>query len=326
MGSSAGPRERHVVFLDRDTIPLEIVLPALPFPHRLTTHAATDPTEVGARIAEADIVITNKVRLTAAALECAPALRMIAVAATGYDIVDLAACAARGIGVANIRGYAQHTVPEHTFALILALRRSIVAYDLSVRKGRWQEANAFCYFDYPVHDLAGATLGIFGDGVLGRAVGRLGEAFGMTVLFASYKGISGMGPLYTPFEEAIRLSDVISLHAPLTAQSRDMIAAPEFAAMGRRPLVINTARGGLVNEADLADALEGGRISGAGFDVATSEPPPPDHPFMRLLGRPDFILTPHVAWSSREAIQSLVNQLFENIALYVAGTPRNLVT
>jgi glycerate dehydrogenase len=134
-----------------------------------------------------------------------------------------------------------------------------------------------------------------------------------------------MGPLYTPFEEAIARSDVITLHAPLTPQSRNMIAAPEFAAMQRRPLIVNTARGGLVNEADLATALETGQIAGAAFDVVSVEPPPVDHPFMRLLDRPDFILTPHVAWSSREAIQTLVDQLFENIALYVAGTPRNLV-
>jgi glycerate dehydrogenase len=322
-GEPARPLE--IVFLDADTIPPEIMLRDLPFPHRLTVHRATAPDEVAGRIARADIVITNKAPVREASIAGAPSLRMVAVAATGYDIVDVAACTARGIGVANIRGYATNTVPEHTFALILALRRSIVAYHRSVQAGRWQDAKAFCYFDFPVNDLAGSTLGVFGDGVLGKSVARLGEAFGMKVLFASYKGVEGMGPLYTPFEEAIARSDVITLHAPLTPQSRNMIAAPEFAAMQRRPLIVNTARGGLVNEADLATALETGQIAGAAFDVVSVEPPPVDHPFMRLLDRPDFILTPHVAWSSREAIQTLVDQLFENIALYVAGTPRNLV-
>lgn len=326
--SPAPGRDRplEIVFLDRETVPPEIVIPVLPCPHRLTVHPRTTPGEVAARIADADIVITNKVPVTAASVAAAPRLRMVAVAATGYNIVDVDACVARGIGVANIRGYATHTVPEHTFALILALRRSIVPYRASVQAGRWQDANQFCYFDYPINDLAGSTLGVIGDGVLGRAVARLGEAFGMRVLFSSYKGVEGMGPLYTPFEEVIRSSDVITLHAPLTPQSRDMIAAPEFAAMQRRPLIVNTARGGLVNEADLAAALEAGRVAGAAFDVVSVEPPPPDHPFMRLLGRPDFILTPHVAWASREAIQSLVDQLFENIAAYVEGRPRNLVT
>ncbi|MFO1146835.1 MAG: D-2-hydroxyacid dehydrogenase [Alsobacter sp.] len=323
MTASATPLE--IVFLDAETVPPEIVIPALPFAHRLTVHQKTAPGEVAGRIAGADIVITNKVPVSAASVAAAPRLRLVAVAATGTNIVDVAACTARGVGVCNIRGYAVNTVPEHTFALILALRRSIVAYQESVARGRWQEANQFCYFDYPIHDLAGSTLGVIGDGVLGKAVARLGEAFGMRVLFSTYKGVEGMGPLYTPFEEVIRVADVITLHAPLTPASKDMIAAPEFAAMARRPLIVNTARGGLVNEEDLAVALETGQIAGAAFDVVSVEPPPANHPFMRLMHRPDFILTPHVAWASREAVQSLVDQLFENIALYVAGKPRHLV-
>jgi len=320
-------RERlaRVVFLDRETMPAEIELRKFTFPHELVEYPTTGPDEVAARIAQAEVVITNKAPVRAAAIDGAPNLRMIAIAATGSDIVDLGICAEKGIVVSNIRNYAINTVPEHTFALILALRRSIVAYRQSVKDGAWQASGQFCYFDYPIRDLAGSTLGIIGDGVLGQAVADLGKALGMRVLFSSYKGVAGMGPLYTPFEEVLRQSDVITLHLPLMPQTRNLIAGPEFAAMERRPLLINTARGGLVEEQALCDALESGQISGAGFDVTTVEPPPLDHPFMRLLKLPNFILTPHVAWASREAIQSLADQLIQNIELFWVGTPRNVV-
>jgi glycerate dehydrogenase len=315
----------RIVFLDRDTLSPETKLRTPSFPHEFVAYGRTSPEEVASRIADADIVITNKAPVRQEAIARAPNLKLIAVAATGYDVVDVAACAERGIAVCNIRNYAVNTVPEHTFALILALRRSILAYADSVRRGRWQEAGQFCFFDHPIKDLAGSTLGIVGDGVLGKAVADLGRAFGMRVLFSAYKGSTGMGPLYTSFEDVLRQSDIITLHSPLMPSTRNMIAAPEFALMERRPLLINTARGGLVDEAALADALIAGRISGAAFDVVTAEPPAPDHPFMRLLDRPDFILTPHVAWASSEAVQGLTDQLFENIDLFWSGTPRNLV-
>jgi len=315
----------RVVFLDRDTLPPEIVLRPLSFAHALTTHGRTASGDVAARIAAADIVITNKVPVRGEAIARAPGLRLVAIAATGYDNVDLAACAARGIVVCNIRDYAVSTVPEHTFALILALRRSLPAYAGSVAAGAWQRSGQFCYFDHPIRALAGATLGVIGDGALGRAVADLGRAFGMRVLFSSYKGVTGMGPLYTPFDEVLATSDVITLHCPLMPSTRNLIGAAELARMARKPILVNTARGGLVDEAALADALEQGRIAGAGFDVATVEPPPDDHPLMRLVGRPDFILTPHVAWASREAIQGLADQLIENIELAWRGTPRHVL-
>lgn len=318
-------RAARIVFLDRETLPPEVTLRPLSFAHALVTHGRSAAGEVAARIADADIVITNKVPVRAEAIAAAPRLRLVAIAATGYDNVDLAACAARGITVCNIRDYATATVPEHTFALILALRRSLPAYAASVAAGAWQRCGQFCFFDHPIGGLAGATLGIIGDGSLGRAVGRIGEAFGMRVLFASYKGVAGMGPLYTPFEEVLRISDVITLHCPLMPSTRNLLGAPEFAQMARKPIIVNTARGGLVDEAALAEALARGQIGGAGFDVATAEPPPADHPLMRLVGRPDFILTPHVAWASREAIQGLADQLMENIELAWRGAPRHVL-
>jgi glycerate dehydrogenase len=318
-------RPARVVFLDRQTLSPETRLRELSFPHELKVHDRTAPDEVAGRIAEADIVITNKAPVRGDALSGARRLRLVAVAATGTDIIDVAACNERGIVVSNIRNYAINTVPEHTFALILALRRSIIPYRQSVVRGRWQEAQQFCYFDYPIGDLARSTLGIIGDGVLGRAVAELGKAFGMTVLFSDYKGTTGMGPLYTPFEQVLRTSDIITLHSPLLPSTRNMIAAPEFAMMEKKPLLINTARGGLVDEQDLYDALTSGQIAGAGFDVVTQEPPPPDHPLVKLLELPNFILTPHVAWASQEAIQGLADQLVDNIEAFWKGEPRNVV-
>jgi len=314
-----------IVFLDRATLAPQTVLRRPAFDHTLALFDSTPPDQVAARIADADIVVVNKVRLDAALLAAAPRLRLVAVAATGTDPIDIAACAERGIAVSNIRDYALHAVPEHTFALIFALRRSILAYHQAVRDGRWQQSGQFCFFDYPIRDLAGSTLGIVGDGALGNAVAAMGRALGMRVLFSAHKGRTGQGSLYTPFEEVLARADVITLHCPLRPATRGMIGAAEFASMRRKPLLINTARGGLVDEAAVGPALEAGQIAGAGFDVVSTEPPPADHPFMALLERPDFILTPHVAWAADEAMQTLADQLVDNIEAFVRGEPRNLV-
>ena len=314
-----------IVFLDRATLSPQTVLRAADFEHELQVYDRTEPDQVTERIADADIVIVNKVRLDATHLAAAPRVRLVAQAATGTDNLDIAACEARGIVVSNIRNYARHAVPEHTFALIFALRRSVLAYHESVRKGRWQASGQFCFFDHPIRDLAGSTLGIVGDGALGNAVADIGRALGMKVLFAAHKGRSGQGSLYTPFEEVLARSDVITLHCPLRASTRNMIGAAEFALMARKPLLINTGRGGLVDESAVGPALEAGQIAGAGFDVVSVEPPPMDHPFMSLLDRPDFILTPHVAWASDEAVQALADQLIDNIEAFVRGAPVNVV-
>lgn len=315
----------NVVFLDRDTISAQTTLRTLSFPHELTVYNRTAPDQVAQRIANADIVITNKVPVRGEALAGAKRVKMVAVAATGTDNVDLNACAQRGITVSNIRGYAVHTVPEHVFALIFALRRSIVAYHQSVKEGRWQQAQQFCYFDFPIKDLAGSTLGIIGEGALGQSVATIGRALGMRVLFAARKGGAKQGSLYTPFNELLAQSDVITLHCPLNDSTRNLIDAPEFALMQRKPLLINTARGGLVNEEALAQALRSGQLGGAGFDVTIPEPPPADSPLMKLLDLPNFILTPHVAWASQEAVQSLADQLIDNIEAFHGGNPRNVV-
>ena len=230
------------------------------------------------RIADADIVITNKVPVRADAIAAAKHLRLIAVCATGTDMVDVKAAAARGIVVSNVRNYATNTVPEHVFALIFALRRSLLAYRDSVRAGRWQTASQFCFLDHPIGDLAGATIGIVGRGSLGNAVADIARAFRMEVLFAGRKGDPAPATPYVPFGEMLRRSDIITLHLPLKPETRNLIGAAEFVAMERHPVLINASRGGLVDEIALGDALRSGQIAGAGFDVATAEPPPADHP------------------------------------------------
>jgi glycerate dehydrogenase len=314
-----------VVFLDRDTIGPAVTISRPDFPHEWVEYGKTAPEDVAARIADADMVITNKAPVREQAMEGAPKLRMIAVAATGYDIVDLAAAKARGITVSNVRGYAVNTVPEHTFALIFALRRSVVGFRQDVIAGEWQRANQFCFFNHPIRDLAGSTLGIFGRGTLGQSVARIAEALGMQVIFAARKGASQVEPGYRSFEEVLETADIISFHMPLTPETRNLIGMDEFRQMKRRPLIINTARGGLVNEADLVQALDEGLIAGAGFDVLTKEPPAPDNPLLTILDRPNVIVTPHVAWASDEAMQSLWAQVIGHVENFQKGSPSNVL-
>jgi glycerate dehydrogenase len=316
----------RIVFLDRGTIGPSVELTRPSFAHDWVEYEQTAPEQVIQRLSGAEIAVTNKVPIRRAALEALPDLRMIAIAATGYDVIDIPACKERGITVSNIRGYAVNTVPEHTFALILALRRSIVGYRQDVMSGEWQKAGQFCFFTHAIRDLSGSTLGIMGEGAIGQSVAKIGQAFGMKTLFAAHKGVSGLGPLYTPFEQVLEESDIITLHCPLMPGTREMIGMAEFRKMKKKPLLINTARGGLVVEKDLVQALDEGLIAGFGFDVLTSEPPAANHPFNAVLGRPNVIVTPHVAWASEEAMKTLWAQLISHIENFRAGRPSNVVS
>lgn len=314
-----------ITFLDRATLAPQINIRRPGFEHDWQEWDRTDPSQVVARLQGSDIAILNKVRITRDHLDALPNLRMIAIAATGSDNVDLDACTQKGVVVSNIRAYAINTVPEHTFSMILALRRGLLPYRDAISRGRWQEAGQFCFFDHKVHDLAGATLGIIGEGAIGQSVAAIGRAFGMRILFAAHKGVEGLGPLYTPFDQVMADSDVVTLHCPLTDATRNLLSDREFDLMKRAPVVVNTARGGLIDEAALARALRDGRISGAGMDVATVEPPTPDHPLMQLLDHPNFLFTPHTAWASTEAMQALADQLIDNVEAFVAGAPRHVI-
>lgn len=315
----------RVVQLEGESLIAEVRRPA--FAHDWVEHAKTAPGQVVERLAGASIAITNKVAIDAAAVNALPDLKMIAVSATGTNNVDLDACRARGIVVANIRGYAVNTVPEHVMALLLALSRNLVAWRETLLAGGWQRSEQFCLFDHPIRDLHGATLGLIGSGTLGNGVARLAGAFGMRVLRAERKGATVVRPGYTAFADVLAEADAISLHCPLTAETLDLIGEAELRAMKGSALLINTARGGIVNEAALIRALKEGWIAGAGFDAITAEPPPADHPMVdpALLALPNFLLTPHVAWSSRPAMQTLADQLIDNIEAFVAGAPKNRV-
>jgi glycerate dehydrogenase len=319
------PSTPKIVFLDRETLAPAIRLRPPAFPHRWEEHQRTAPEQVTERLHGASVAVINKVQLREPVLEQLPDLRLIAIAATGTDCVDTAWCDRHGVAVCNIRGYAVHTVPEHVFTLILALRRSLLPYRRSVEAGRWQEAKQFCFFDHPILDLHGARLGLIGGGSLGNAVATIGRAFGMDVVFAGRKGDATPADGRIPFDEVIATSDVISLYCPLRPETRGLIGAAEFARMKPEALLINTARGGLVDEDALTEALRTGRIGGAGFDVAMPEPPPADAPLMKLLDLPNFILTPHVAWAARGAMQTLADQLIDLIDAFRQGRPFNLV-
>ena len=316
----------RIVFLDRGTIGPSVELTKPAFAHEWIEHAQSPHDEVVQRLAGARIAIVNKVPIRGHHLEQLPDLKLIVVAATGYDVIDVPACREHGVTVCNVRAYAVNTVPEHAFALILALRRGIVGYRQDVIDGQWLKAGQFCFFTHPIRDLAGSTLGIIGEGAIGQSVARLGQAFGMRTLFAAHKGVSGLGPLYTPFDEVLETSDVITLHSPLLPGTRDMIGMAEFRKMKKRPLLINTTRGGLVVEEDLVQAIKEGLIAGAGFDCITKEPLPADHCFREIMGRPNVIITPHVGWASQEAMQTLWRQVIDMIEGFQAGRPFNAVT
>lgn len=315
-----------IVFLDRATIAPQIRLRRPDFPHVWAEYGQTPAAEAAERLTGATIALINKVPLRRETLECLPELKLIAVAATGTDCVDKACCLERGIAVCNIRHYAMHTVPEHAFALMLALRRGIVAYREDLKRGAWQQAGQFCLFGHSIQDLYGSRLGIIGEGELGQGVATIARGFGMQVMFAAHKGATGLGPLYTHFEEVLETSDVITLHCPLLPQTRGLLGIAEFRKMKRRPIIINTARGGLIVEPDLERALDENLIAGAAVDVAECEPPPADSVLMRMLDRPNFILTPHIAWASDQAQQILADQLIDNIENFVSGSPTNLVS
>ncbi|KXW56405.1 D-2-hydroxyacid dehydrogenase [Ferrovum sp. PN-J185] len=314
----------RVVFLDRASLKATVRKPF--FADDYVEYQKTDSQSVVERLKGATVVITNKVPLREETLKQLPDLKMIAVAATGYDVIDVAYCKAHGIAVANIRNYAVHTVPEHAFSLILALRRNILAYRQDVEAGVWQRSDQFCFFNHPIGDLHGATLGIVGEGVLGEATAKIGShGFGMKVLFADHAPPKKPGVEFTPFEQVLRESDIISLHCPLTADTRNVIGEKELKMMKPTAILINTSRGGLVDEQALIKALDEGWIAGAGFDVLTTEPPTQGHPLLDVR-RPNFILTPHVAWASDGAMQFLADQLIDNIELWFKGTPQHLVT
>lgn len=312
----------RIVFLDRATLPVDVPRPSLP--HQWAEYPNTSEHEVHERARDADVIITNKVPLTAEQLAGLPHLKLIAIAATGYNHVDLAACRARGVAVCNVRAYGFAAVAEHAFLLMMALRRQLPAYMRDIAAGEWQRAAGFCLFGAPVLDLAGATLAIVGRGAIGMDLAEKARAFGMNVLFAEHRDAAVVREGYVDFKECLARADVVSLHAPLSDATQHLIGAPELAQMKAGAILINTARGGLVDEAALIDALTHGRIGGAGLDVLSVEPPRDGHPLLDL-NLPNLLVTPHIAWASQGAMSNLAQQMIGNIEGFFSGQPRHLL-
>ncbi len=277
--------------------------------------------EIPALVKDAEILLCNKAEITASVMDAAPNLKMVGVFATGYNNIDLAAAKARGVIACNVPGYSTQAVAQHTFALILSLAGSIPQYSASVHAGDWVRSKQFTYFKYPQTCLVGKTLGIFGCGAIGKRVAAIGEAFGMRVL------VHTRTPESCPYETVdketlFRTSDVLSFHCPLTEQNKGVICKETLSLMKPTALLINTARGGLAVEKDLADALNDGSIAGAGIDVLCAEPMHPENP---LLTAKNCILTPHIAWAPPEVREKLVDLVAENVQLFINGTPHNIV-
>jgi glycerate dehydrogenase len=302
---------------DLDTASLERALPGI------VVHARTPQEDVPARIAGFEAVLANKSRIDGAAIRANPQLRFVALTATGVDNVDLASAREAGIAVCNLRDYCTASVAQHVFALLLALTHKLAEYDALVAQGRWQAAAQFSVFPFPIRELPGRTLGVVGYGTLGKAVATIATAFGMQVEVANRPGgvrQDGRRDL----DDLLPELDVLTLHCPLTDATRGLISRARLARMKPDAVLINTARGALVDTAALAEALRAGRLGGAGIDVLENEPPPADHPLLDP-SIPNLILTPHVAWAAREARQRCLDELALNVQSFLGGGRRNRV-
>jgi glycerate dehydrogenase len=314
----------RIVVLDAHTLnPGDLDLSGLSALGELVVHARTDARDVVARAAGAAVVLTNKTRLSAELLGALPALRYVSVLATGYDVVDVRAAHERGIAVSNVPAYGTESVAQATFALLLELCNHVGAHAEAARAGRWSQSGDFSYREHPLRELAGATLGIVGPGRIGRAVARIGAGFGMRVVVTGGRERSQADALeHVELTDLLERADVVSLHCPLTEATRHLIDAQRLRHLKPDALLINTARGGLVDEPALRRALEAGELGGAGLDVLSVEPPPVDHP---LLSAPRCVVTPHVAWATRASRERLLAETVKNVRAFLAGTPRNVV-
>lgn len=314
------------VFLDSETLGDDVDFDGIRAAvDALVCHPRTAPSDLAERLSGFDVVISNKVvigREHLQELDSVPGL--ICVAATGTNNIDLQACADHKVTVSNARAYGTDSVAQHALGLMLALSTRLPDYQAAVHRGDWQQAAQFCLLDYPVRELAGLTLGIIGYGTLGQRVARLGEALGMRVMIAERPGRKNIREGRVALDELLPQADVLSLHCPLTEQTRNLLGAHQIARMKRDAVLINTARGGLVDETALAAALRNGRLGGAGFDVLTEEPPRHGNALLDP-GIPNLIVTPHTAWASREARQRICDQIGENIRAWRDGAPMRVV-
>lgn len=314
----------QIVFLDSDTIPELLAKPS--WVSNWTNRPATepDPEQVIEALSNAEICITNKVKLTAQILQKLPKLKFVCVAATGYDCVDLQACREHGVIVSNVPGYSRQSVAEGVIGFIFALRRALPYYQSTARRA-WSESPHFCVHGTPLLNVRGATLGIFGRGAIGNEVATLAQALGMNVLFGEHRHRHEIRPGYVRFETLLAQSDVITLHCPLTEATRGMIGHAEIARMKPGAMLINTARGPLINEQAVLDALESGHLGGAALDVLSVEPPV-NEPALLELHHPNLIITPHITWANEDGVNRLIHGILANLEAYHHGQPINVVS
>ncbi|HEY2809916.1 MAG TPA: D-2-hydroxyacid dehydrogenase [Rhabdochlamydiaceae bacterium] len=312
----------QAVFLDTKTLGRGVDLDSLKaLPLQWTFFDETKPQETAHRIAGAQIVVTNKVMLTKEILEKSPDLKLVCIAATGYNNVDIPAAKARGILICNVPDYSTASVVQLTIAFIFALMTNLYSYVQATKIGEWQKSSQFCLLDYPITELEGKKLGVIGYGNLGKRVAHLMQQMGMQILIAQGRSEA---PGRLPLQEVLAHSDVITIHTPLTKETHNLIQRKEFLLMKRSSVLINTARGGIVNEKDLADALREGLIAGAAVDVLSKEPPDADQPLLQK-DIPHLLLTPHVGWGSLESRKRLLEVIQSNIHSFLQGNPVNLI-
>jgi len=319
MPASKDRDQPHIVVLDGHALnPGDLRWEPLYALGRVDIYPRSSPEEVVPRAREAEVVLTNKALLLSEQLEHLPKLRYIGITATGYNNVDLHAAAERGIVVSNAVGYGTHSVAQHAFALLLELTNRVAAHNASVKRGDWAAQGDFSYTLQPVVELAGKNLGVVGYGNIGRQVAQIGRAFGMSVLIHSDHARPKPGMALVDLEELFGRSRVVSLNTALSREKKSMVNERLLQRMPQGAFLINTARGGLIDEGALEKALRDGPLAGAGLDVLAEEPPSPDHP---LLALDNCLLTPHMAWNSREARQRLLDQSLEHLRAFLRGTP-----
>lgn len=308
----------NIVFLDSTAIPKHIPIPRPQFAHTWTEYKHTSRSQTIERAKDADIIITSKVMFDREILQQLPKLKLIALTATGTNNVDLVAAQELGIAVRNVTGYSATTVPEHVLGLIFSLKHSLAGWFRDQIAGKWPESKQFCYFDYPITDVRGSILGVFGKGCLGTEVGRLAQVVGMKVLYAEHKDATECREGYTSFEDVLKQADIVTLHCPLTETTKNLINADTLSQMKKGAFLINTGRGPLIDEVALLDALKSGHLGGAALDVMIKEPPEKDNPLiLAAKTMPNLIITPHIAWASDSAVTTLVGKVTQNIEEFV---------
>ncbi len=308
----------NIVFLDSTAIPKHIPIPRPSFPHNWVEYEYTSAEQTIERAKDADIIITSKVILSREVLQQLPKLKLIAITATGTNNVDLDAAKELGVAVKNVTGYSATTVPEHVLGMIFALKHSLAGWQRDQITEKWTESKQFCYFDYPITDVKGSTLGVFGKGCLGTEVGRLAELLGMKVLYAEHRNATTCREGYTPFEEVLKQADILTLHCALTETTKNLINQETLSLCKKGAYLINTGRGPLIDEQAVCDALKSGQLGGAALDVLVKEPPKKNNPLIELAKTmPNLIITPHIAWASDSAVTTLTKKVTQNIEDFV---------